>query len=245
MPLKLKCPQCRKALTVPDQLAGRMGKCPGCGASVSIPASLPPAPAIAAAVPILTATLVEEPAVTVRPRTPTARPKTARQRSWKFWLATAAGGVAGLYMLSMFWGLVVTSWHTASAKTSPTPQNASRAAITSAGTPTGLPFRLADFRSVLGPAHEENAGSLLYSGSMKISTDGSDITVAFNAGTTEGLFYAAGLFRERVFQYPEGDEIMDQIDNIGYQGRSKRFRYRIEKAKVPLDWRQVRFMPLQ
>ncbi len=40
MPLKLRCPQCQKSLTVPDQLAGRTGKCPGCGASFRIPSSV-------------------------------------------------------------------------------------------------------------------------------------------------------------------------------------------------------------
>lgn len=50
MPLKIQCPQCRKSLTVPDHLAGRTGKCPGCGVAIPIRAAneqiaaRPPAP---------------------------------------------------------------------------------------------------------------------------------------------------------------------------------------------------------
>ncbi len=37
MPIRVQCPQCSKALTVPDQYAGKRGKCPGCGTAIPIP----------------------------------------------------------------------------------------------------------------------------------------------------------------------------------------------------------------
>lgn len=116
MPLKVSCPQCRKALTVPDQLAGRTGKCPGCGASVSIPPAAsvrtPPQPPPPAAAPeaILEGTLVHE-APSSRPqqgRTSTW-PSASRKRSPTFWLAVAGGGVVGLLVLSMLGNLVATA----------------------------------------------------------------------------------------------------------------------------------------
>ena len=251
MPLKIQCPQCRKSLTVPDQLAGRTGKCPGCGASVSIP-PLPPPPAQPAVLPVasgepLVATVVHDAPSTAPVSTPAAeRFARLRNRSWKFWLATAAGSIAGLYFLSLLWGMGAASWAEAKRLSSAGDEtsaefNDSSSSLTSAR----LPFGLSEFRAALGPPGQQNSESLLYSGSMKVMIVGDDITVAFNAGTMEGLFYAAGLFKDaRVFRYPEGDEIMDQIDNIGFEGKSARFRYRIETAVVPTGWRQVRFSPL-
>ncbi|MCE9606410.1 MAG: hypothetical protein K8U03_16065 [Planctomycetia bacterium] len=120
MPLKLSCPQCRKALTVPDQLAGRTGKCPGCGASVSIPPAAPvwtpppPPPPAAAPEAILEGTLVDE-APSSRPpqgRTST-RPSASRKRSATFWLVVAGGGVVGLFVLTMLLDLVASAVHEA------------------------------------------------------------------------------------------------------------------------------------
>lgn len=113
MPLKLICPSCRKALTLPDQLAGRTGKCPACGASITVPASAspvtppPPPPAsfaspqpapVVEATPILTATLVSS--------TPFEAIKEKRagffaKRSRRFWIGTTVGIIFGLYVVSM------------------------------------------------------------------------------------------------------------------------------------------------
>jgi len=53
MPISVQCTQCGKTLKVPDTMAGKRGKCPGCGAVIAIPgaggmqpaASSAPAPA--------------------------------------------------------------------------------------------------------------------------------------------------------------------------------------------------------
>ncbi len=37
MPIRLQCPQCRKALSVDQQYAGRSLRCPGCSAAVKVP----------------------------------------------------------------------------------------------------------------------------------------------------------------------------------------------------------------
>lgn len=110
MPLKIHCPQCRKSLTVPEQLAGRTGKCPGCGASVSIPPLPPPATSPAdlnLAVEPLVATIVHD-APPLPPPPPPAVDRFARlrNRSWKFWLATAVGCWAGITFVSMFLALL-------------------------------------------------------------------------------------------------------------------------------------------
>jgi hypothetical protein len=86
MPLKLSCPQCRKALTVPDQLAGRTGKCPGCGASVSIPPAAP----------------ISAPQPPKNSQSDPARPTTSRLRAKSFktlWMAVAAIAVLGIIAL--------------------------------------------------------------------------------------------------------------------------------------------------
>lgn len=44
MAIIVKCPACRARLSFPDEHAGETGGCPYCNASMSIPASLPPAP---------------------------------------------------------------------------------------------------------------------------------------------------------------------------------------------------------
>jgi len=36
--MKLACPHCRKSLNVPDDYAGKKGKCPACGQTVAVPA---------------------------------------------------------------------------------------------------------------------------------------------------------------------------------------------------------------
>lgn len=114
MPLKLQCLKCHKALTVPDQLAGRTGKCPGCGASVSIPPLPPPPPAS----PVVIPNVVVEPlvATVVHDAPPPPPPPTAsrfaglRNRTWQFWATTAAGVIAGLYFVSLLWGMGVAAW---------------------------------------------------------------------------------------------------------------------------------------
>ncbi|MBD3174297.1 MAG: hypothetical protein GF320_03885 [Armatimonadia bacterium] len=35
--IKFQCPSCRKEITVPDEMAGRTGKCGGCGERVTVP----------------------------------------------------------------------------------------------------------------------------------------------------------------------------------------------------------------
>ena len=53
MPISVRCPSCSKVLTVPDQYAGKRGKCPGCQQPVMIPAAgaaaVKAAPALSAA----------------------------------------------------------------------------------------------------------------------------------------------------------------------------------------------------
>lgn len=41
--IHFRCPNCDKAVRVPQQFAGKRGKCPGCGAEVRIPAPASPA----------------------------------------------------------------------------------------------------------------------------------------------------------------------------------------------------------
>lgn len=113
MPLKLSCPSCQKSLTVPDQLAGRTGKCPGCGASIKVPPLPPPsvtspaAPAVAVAVEPLVATVVHD--APIAPPTPPISGHFARlrNRSWKFWLTAAVGSWAGITFLSMFLAMLL------------------------------------------------------------------------------------------------------------------------------------------
>ena len=51
MPLKIRCPNCQKSLTVDDRLAGRAGKCPACSATFTVPSlSQPPLQAMSPAV---------------------------------------------------------------------------------------------------------------------------------------------------------------------------------------------------
>lgn len=38
MPIEFNCPACSKPLKVPDQFAGRKGKCPSCGNAILVPA---------------------------------------------------------------------------------------------------------------------------------------------------------------------------------------------------------------
>src|SRR5947209_856516 len=68
MPIKIKCPNCKKALSVNESMAGRRAACPACKVVLTIPsASAAPAP-----------TAVKAP--TARPATakyPTARPAPA------------------------------------------------------------------------------------------------------------------------------------------------------------------------
>ena len=247
MPLKIRCPQCQKSLTVPDQLAGRIGKCPGCNGRITIPSAPPPAEPPTDAVHVaepLVATVIHDAHPATSPVPPAGRFARLKSRSWKFWLKAGAVSVAGFYFLSLLWGMGVAGWSEGKRLSAAGDETAGGFGSQSA-TSARLPFGLSEFRAALGRPGQENSNSLLYSGSMKVTVVGPDITVAFNAGTMEGLFYAAGLFRDaRVFRYPEGDEIMDQIDNIGFEGKSARFRYRIENAVTPTGWRQVRFSPL-
>ena len=37
--ISFSCPHCNKALRVKDELAGKRGKCPGCGQAFAIPAT--------------------------------------------------------------------------------------------------------------------------------------------------------------------------------------------------------------
>lgn len=43
MPVPVTCGACGKAFSVPDEWAGRTGKCPGCGAALTVPVAPPPA----------------------------------------------------------------------------------------------------------------------------------------------------------------------------------------------------------
>lgn len=115
MPIKISCPQCRKALTVPDQLAGRTGKCPACAAQVSIP--MPAAPTLPSAVLDRTNTgygVVPE-AVTVVARTPILKPirqlpKSKPPASFSLRLKSlfAAGLLATAIAIAIVWNLLVT-----------------------------------------------------------------------------------------------------------------------------------------
>ncbi len=49
--IKVRCAKCDKTLNVPDQFAGKKGKCPGCQAMLTIPAAAAGVPAVAPAPP--------------------------------------------------------------------------------------------------------------------------------------------------------------------------------------------------
>lgn len=109
MPLKIRCPKCQKSLTVPDQLAGRTGTCPGCKTSISIPAvnaTLRVEPTVVAAT-----QSVAQPAADVPASSATiSRLMSLSGRSWKFWGVAAAVVVGGGYMLSLFGHMTRVAW---------------------------------------------------------------------------------------------------------------------------------------
>ena len=51
MPISVQCPACGKEMSVRDELAGRLGKCPDCGQPVRIPVPGAAPPPVAAAAP--------------------------------------------------------------------------------------------------------------------------------------------------------------------------------------------------
>jgi len=77
MAIRLTCPECGKELSVRDELAGRRGKCPGCGGIITVPDAAG-----------------EEPALTAQPVT--RRPR--KSRLWPVAGALAMAAIAGVFI---------------------------------------------------------------------------------------------------------------------------------------------------
>src|SRR5438552_18239609 len=79
MPIVFACSSCQKQMKVPDNVEGRPVKCPHCGEVTTVPgAPAPPAPAVAAAPPRVTAPArpaTTSPAPAPAAATAPARPK--------------------------------------------------------------------------------------------------------------------------------------------------------------------------
>jgi hypothetical protein len=52
MPINVKCPQCQKLLAIPDELAGRPVRCPGCKGTFQTAAAAPAAPPVPVPAPV-------------------------------------------------------------------------------------------------------------------------------------------------------------------------------------------------
>src|SRR5947209_6597223 len=78
MPIKIKCPNCKKALSVNESMAGRRAACPACKSVLTIPsASAAPAPTAAKAPPAKDGSAkypVSRPAPTTQPAAAPAPP---------------------------------------------------------------------------------------------------------------------------------------------------------------------------
>jgi hypothetical protein len=138
--MKLQCPSCQKVLTVSDQLAGKRGKCPGCGAVFQVGAApvkpgptLPDAPAAAPRLcPGCNSELAAEAVVCnqcgydCRPGVPAPQRASGKKRKKKgntpLWIG--AGAAAGAVVLVL---LVVALWP--SRKPAATPAGAGAQAV--------------------------------------------------------------------------------------------------------------------
>jgi hypothetical protein len=118
--MELLCPSCQRRLTIPDQYAGQMMKCPLCGHSFTAPALAPvPEPATAPPPPMPTPDRAaaappplagEPPLAPVQPAKPPAPPPTPSEYThyWSIWLSpkvlqwVAVGAIFLAFVLTFF-----------------------------------------------------------------------------------------------------------------------------------------------